>query len=134
MANCSCRFTCTGLAVILSVIVGIVTALLTVTGTVVVSPVFLLVAIGIAVVALVLLFLGAVFGNLGCAACRSAAVNTLLAGIIGAIITGVILLAVGFAATSILGAIITGLLLAFLTLIFASAACFIRCAADCDRG
>lgn len=131
MTNCFCRFSCVSVAAVLSVIAGIVTALLTVTGTVVVAPVFFLVAVSIAVVALVLLFLGSVFGRLGCTDCRRSAVNTILVGIIGALISGIILIAVGFAATSIVGAILTGLLLAFLTLIFVGASCFVRCAADC---
>lgn len=133
MTNYFCRFTCTLVAVVLSVIVGVATALLTVTGTIVVAPVFFLVALGIAVVGLALLFLGAVFGELGCSNCSRAAINTVLVGIIGSLISGIILLAVGFAATSIIGAVITGLLLAFLTLIFAGLACYVRCAASCSR-
>ena len=131
MTDCNCRFSCTAVAAVLSVIAGIVTALLTVTGTIVVAPVFFLLAVSIAVVALVLLFLGAVFGRLGCSDCRRNGINTILVGIIGALISGIILIAVGFAATSIIGAILTGFLLAFLTLIFVSTACFIRCAIDC---
>ena len=131
MTNCSCRFSCTGVALVLSVIVGIVTALLTVTGTVVLAPVFTIVAAGIAVVYFAILLLGAVFGRLGCSACRRTTLTAILVGLIGVLLTAVLLLAVGFAATSILGAVITGLLLAFLTLVFASTACYVSCAADC---
>jgi len=131
MTNCSCKISCTAVAAFLAVVAGIVTALLTVTGTIVVAPVFYLVAVSIAVVALILLYLGAVFGKLGCSCCRRSAINTILVGVIGALIAGIILIAVGFAATSIIGAILTGFLLAFLTLIFVSTACLIGCVIDC---
>ncbi len=133
MTNCFYRFSCTQVAAVLSVIVGVATALLTVTGTVVVAPVFFLVALSVAVVGLALLFSGAVFGKLGCSNCGRSAINTILVGIIGSLISGIILLAVGFAATSIIGALLTGLLLAFLTLIFVGLACYVRCAANCTR-
>ncbi len=131
MTNCTCRFSCTAVAAVLALIAGIVTALLTVTGTIVVAPVFFLVAVSVAAVALVLLYLGSVFGRLGCTECQRNAINTILVGIIGALIAGIILIAVGFAATSIIGAILTGFLLVFLTLIFVGTACFIRCATYC---
>jgi hypothetical protein len=111
--------------------VGVVTALLTVTGTVTLAPVFTIVAAGIAVAYFLVLLLGARFGRLGCTICKRRALTTILVGLIGVLLTAVLLLAVGFAATSILGAVVTGLLLAFLTLVFASTACYVSCAADC---
>ena len=56
MTNCSCRFSCTSVGVILSVIVGVVTALLTVTGTITIAPVFFTVAAATAAGALIYCF------------------------------------------------------------------------------
>lgn len=132
MTNCSCRFSCTGVAAVISAIVGVVTALLTVTGTITVAPLFFTVAAATAAGALVLLFLAAVFSRFGCSCCVQNSIAAVLIGIIGVLATAAILISVAFAATSILGAVITGLLLAFLSLIFVSYACIIRCLTDCD--
>lgn len=133
MTNCSCRFSCTSVGVILSVIVGVVTALLTVTGTVTIAPVFFTVAAATAAGALIILFLAAVFGRFGCSCCVQNSIAAVLIGVLGVLATAAILTSVVFAATSILGAVVTGLLLAFLSLIFVSYACLIRCLTDCDN-
>ncbi len=132
MTNCSCRFSCTGVAAVISAIVGVVTALLTVTGTITVAPLFFTVAAATAAGALVLLFLAAVFGRFGCSCCIQNSIAAVLIGVLGVLATTAVLTSVVFAATSILGAVITGLLLAFLSLIFVSYACLIRCLTDCD--
>lgn len=132
MTNCSCRFSCTGVAAVISAIVGVVTALLTVTGTITIAPLFFTVAAATAAGALVLLFLAAVFGRFGCSCCLQNSIVAVLIGALGVLATTAVLTSVVFAATSILGAVITGLLLAFLSLIFVSYACLIRCLTDCD--
>ena len=132
MTNCSCRFSCTGVAAVISAIVGVVTALLTVTGTITIAPIFFTVAAATAAGALVLLFLAAVFGRFGCSCCLQNSIAAVLIGALGVLATAAVLTSVVFAATSILGAVITGLLLAFLSLIFVSYACLIRCLTDCD--
>ena len=54
-----------------------------------------------------------------------------IAGILGAILTSLVLLGITFAATSVIGAIIAGLLIAFLALIFLAVSCLILCKAGC---
>lgn len=122
------RFNCVTLGVIASIVVGIVTAFLRITGTITITPVLLYVTLGIAVVYLAVLLLSPK-GKNGCCSSLSA----LLVGIIGTILLSALLLAVTFVATSVIGAIITGLLFAFVFLIFAATACFIRCQANCTN-
>lgn len=128
--SCNFRLSCTGLAVVASIIVGIITAILRITGVITLTSAFLWVALGIAVVYLALLLVSTALRrrNRCCAA-----LGALLIGILGTILLSVVLLAVAFATTSILGAIITGLLLAFASLIFTATACYINCSTECDE-
>lgn len=132
--NCGCRRDCTLFAVIAAVILGIVAAFLQITAVITVTPVFLWVALGIAVV--YLLGLVATTGLARRTECRLCLCNSLdgvLAGILGTILFSVILLAVGITATSVVSAILVGLLVAFLTLTFTATACLVRCQADCEN-
>ncbi len=131
--SCTCKSSCVGLAVLVSLIIGIVTAFLTITATITVAPVFLWVLGGIAVVYLGVLLLGTLLGRRTVGGCLCNALPSVLLGILGTILTAVILLAFTFAATSILGAIITGLLLFFFSLFITATACLIRCAASCEE-
>ena len=123
---------CTFWAVIASAVIGVITAFLQITAAITVPPVFAWVVFGIAVV-----YLAVAFASLGfsdrTAVCgsRCAALNTLLIGILGAILLALIVLAFGFAATSIIGAIAIGLLLFFLSLTVTSTACLVRCLFGC---
>lgn len=128
--NCQCRCRCTLGAIIVSVILGVISAFLQITGAITVIPVFLWVALGIAVVYLAILLFrtGNVTEN---CICLCSTINTLLVGILGTILLSVILLAVGVVATSVISAILVGLLLVFLSLIFTSTACFIRARTGC---
>ena len=47
---CNCRNNCTSIAVVVSIIIGIITAFLRITGVITVTPAFLWVVFGIAVV------------------------------------------------------------------------------------
>lgn len=133
MFNCNCKFNCVGLAVIASIIVGIVTAMLRITAVITVTPAFLWVLFGIAVVYLaVLLIVSAVFRGYGGRSCVCMNLPAILAGILGTILTAVILLAITFEATSIIGAIITGALLFFFSLILTATACLVKCIAGCS--
>ena len=134
LSNCGgrcARCSCTCLAVILSVAVGVITAFLTIMGTVALTPAFLWVTLGIAAVYLL--------GNLVASAlaaeyslCCCPALTAILVGILGTLIFSVVLLAITFPATSVLGAIFTGVLLFFLFLIFFSTACYVRCLSRCE--
>lgn len=134
MSMCNCKCNCTLAAVVGSLIVGIIAAFLQITGVITVTPVFLWVALGIAVGFLGILTLRA--GNSCCirnSECHCSALNALLLAILGTILFSVILLAVGITATSVLSAIGVGILLLFLSLVFTEAACYVRSLATCDQ-
>lgn len=131
-STCGCRWSCALLAVFASVVIGIVTMLLTITGTVAVAPAFLWVLFAIAVVYLAVIFAVLSVRRTGCDRCICRVLPTLLTGILGTVLTSVVLLAISFAATSIIGAIFTGLLLLFFSLVITSTACLVRCVANCE--
>lgn len=129
--SCSCKSDCTGLGIFAALIAGIVTAILRFNAIITLTPAFLWTTLGIAVVYLaILLFKSAFRSSDSCCRCKS--LKALLFGILGTIITSLVLLGVTFAATSILGALITGALLTFLVLIFTSAACLVLCVSECS--
>lgn len=131
--NCNCKSSCTEVSVIASIFVGIVTAFLTIMGIVAVTPAFLWVLFGIAVVYLaVILVTTARNYESNLCRCIRQALSVIFTGILGTVLTSVILLAFSFAATSIIGAIITGALLTFFSLILTSTVCLINCLSNCD--
>lgn len=134
--SCSCRCNngCTVLAVIASLIIGIITAFLTITAAITVTPAFLWVTLGIAVVYLaVVLITSALVRGYDVRRCICDVLPALLLGILGTALVSVILLAITFAATSVVGAIITGALLFFLSLTISETACLTLCVAGCSR-
>ena len=128
--TCCCRPSCTLVALILSAIAGVLAAFLQITAVITVTPAFLWVAFGIAVLYLAVL---AATARPGEGDCRCAAVNAVLAGILGTILFAVVLLAVGIVATSVVNAILVGLLVFFFVLILTATACLVRCQANCPR-
>lgn len=128
---CENKTSCVTFAVIASAILGVVAALLQITAVITVTPAFLWVALGIAIVYLAILLAttGSCQGERNCR-CIGSTLTAILAGILGTALTALILLAVTFAATSILGAILVGLLILFLSLIVTSTACLV---AGCCR-
>ena len=131
MCNCNCRFSCTVLAVISAVVVGVVAAFLQILGTITVGTAFLWVALGIGVVCLAGLLVAALLGRETTRPCACGRLTTLLLAVLGTILLALILLAVGIVATSVLSAVGVGLLLFFLWLTFAESACYIRCVSGC---
>ncbi len=132
---CDCRNECTLVAVIASIVIGVIAGILQFTAAIAVTPAFLWVALGIAVVYLALLLLSsAYFNRRDARGCVCNTLSVVLAGILGTALTSVILLGVTFAATSVLGAIIVGLLLFFLSLTITSVACLVKCTAGCEEG
>ena len=131
---CNCRFNCVFLAVIASLVLGAIATLLTITAAITVTPAFLWVLLGIAIVYLGITYFASAVSEPGrkCR-CFCSALNAILVGILGTIVTAVILLGVSFAATSIIGALIVGALIFFFFLIITATACFIRCAFGCNR-
>lgn len=132
--DCSCRCRCTLAALVFSAIIGVLTAFFQITGLITVSVAFLWVVFGIGVVSLGVLLVATALARRGegCG-CLCSILNTLLVAILGAILLAVILLAFGITATSVLSAILVGLLLFFLWLTLTSAACLVRCLADCGN-
>ena len=129
MPTCNCNFRCSCVvaAVIASVILGVVAAFLQITGAVTVTPAFLWVVLGVAIGYLGILLATADRERAGCCA----ALGTTLAGILGAALFSVVLLAVGVTATSVVSAILVGLLVLFAALTVAGTACLVRCATGC---
>ena len=130
---CQCKFNCTLLAVIASVIVGLVAAFLTFTGTLAVGTPLLWVFFGIAVAYLAVTLLST--RNCGRdenPVCLCRTLSVLLAGILGTILFSIILLTIDIAITSVIGAIISGLLFLSFALTLTTTACLIKCKADCD--
>ena len=134
MCNCNWRFNCTLTAVITAVIAGVVAAFLQILGIVTLTTAFV---VGALITGAAYLSIGVVAAaNLrrsdtrSCCVCRT--LNTALVGVLGTILTSLVLLAVGITATSVFSAVLVGLLFFFLWLTVAASACFIRCAADCD--
>ena len=110
-----------------SIILGIVAAFLTFTAVVAVTPAFLWVLFGIAVVYLgILLVASALTDSSHADTCLCSAINALLIGILGTVVLALVLLAVGIVATSVISAILVGFLLLFFFLILTSTACLIR--------
>lgn len=130
--NCCCSNFCRLFSIVSAIVIGFITALLRLTGVIVLTPAFLWVALGVAVVYLALLVLTSPrLAGAGDCVCSNLALIT--TGILGAVLTSVILLAIEFAATSIIGAIIAGALLLFLTLIITASVCLVRCIANCGN-
>lgn len=132
MSLCSCKCNCTAAAVIASVIAGVLAAFFQITGVITVTPVFLWVVFGIAVGDLALLIPGTCCQR-EFQVCTCAALNALLAGILGTILFALILLAVGIVATSVLSAILVGLTVFFFALTVSATACYVRTAAGCGN-
>ena len=131
--NCNSRNNCVGLSVIAGIIIGVVAAFLQITAAITVTPAFLWVVLGVALVYLaVVLIAVALTRRPNLSDCVCPILTALLVGILGSALLAVVLLAITFAATSVLGAIIVGALLLFLTLTVSSTACLVRCLADCD--
>ena len=135
MSKCNCEFRlgCIGISVVASLILGIIAAFLTFSAVITLVPAFLWAALGTAVVFLALLLGYAVFTRVtDDRDCECPIIRTVLVGILGTILTSLVLLGITFAATSVIGAIIAGLLIAFLALIFLSVSCLVLCKSGCN--
>ena len=126
---CENRYDCTTLGVVASLIIGVIAAFLTITAVITVTPAFLWVLLGVAIVyiAVTLLSVSLSRGRAYCCGSLGAA----LLGALGTILFFIILLDVTFAATSVIGAIFVGLLLFFFSLLISATVCYIKCVASC---
>lgn len=135
LINCNCKCGCTLAALISSLIIGVVAAFLQITAVITVTPVFLWVALGIAVGFLAILTLSATMAGCrnACNICTCASLNTVLAGIGGTILFSILLLAVGIVATSVFSAIVIGLLAGSLALTLTGSICYVRSLIGCEE-
>lgn len=130
--HCNSRCNCAIAAIVVSAIIGVITAFLQITAVITVAPVFLWVALGIAVAYLAVLVISATLARRTSPCdCICDHLNLVLLGILGTIGLSLVLLAVGITATSVISAILVGLLLFFFSLTFTSTACYVRCLTDC---
>ena len=134
IVNCGKRRECSGIALIASLIIGIIAAFLQITTVITLTPLFSIVAFGIAIVYLAVTLLATSLSR-GIAECNGCctSLNAVLIGILGTILFSVILLAVTFAATSVIGAIVVGALFFFFSLLITTTACLAKCLASCGN-
>ena len=132
--NCENRYDCTGVATILSLVIGVVAAFLQITGVITLTPVFSIVAFGVAIIYLAVILLASSIAQRGtaCNNCCSP-LSVALFGALGTILAAVILLAVTFVATSVIGAIVVGALFFFFSLMISSVACLTKCFVNCHN-
>lgn len=123
--NCNNRNECLIIAIASSVVIGIVSAVLTITGIITVTPAFLWVVFGIAVVYLLTAYIISSLRRYDTPRCSKSIISAFIAGIMGAILISVILLGITFPATSALGAVLVGLLLLSLSLIITTISCLV---------
>ena len=128
--NCDYGYNCLGYATAASLVIGIITAVLRYTAVITLTPAFLWVVFGVAVLFLVLAVLTPTRNRDKECVCESQSAR--LTGILGTILTSVILLGIEFVATSFAGAVISGLLLFFFSLLITSSVCLVKCKSDCD--
>ena len=134
MAEVCIKYSCGVLAVLGSIIVGVIAAILRYTAVITVTPAFLWVVLGVAVVYLAIILLSSArFSNLAAKSCICPVFSVLLTAILGAVLTSLILLGITFATTSIIGTIISGALIGFFSLIFAETVCLIKCLTKCGN-
>lgn len=132
ICNCNCKRDCTFFAVIVSAVLGILTAFLLISGVIIIPVLFLQAALVVALVFLALVTGAFILSRRAeRACCLCPALDGLLAGVLGTILLSVVLLVAVLPATSVLGTILTGLLVTVFSLLLTSAACLIRCLADC---
>lgn len=126
-----CSAGCTLIAIAASLVSGVIAAFLRITAAITVTPAFLWVLLGIAVVYLAVILVSATTHRNGCCEDLCSIVSAVLAGIIGTTVLSIVLLGITFAATSVIGAVITGALVFFFLLTITSTACLVRCFFNC---
>ena len=131
--NCENKRDCTGIAFVVSLIIGVIAAFLQITAVITLTPIFSIVAFGVAVVYLAVTLIASALTQRA-SSCNNCCVPlfALLAGVLGTLLSSIILLLIAFAATSVIGAIIVGVLFFFFSLMVTSTTCLIRCFLNCN--
>ncbi len=133
-SNCGFKTDCPVLSLLASIVLGIIVAFLRFNAVITLTPAFLWVVFGIAVV--YLLVVGVVtrfWGPIFEVNCRCMAIKIILFGALGTILTSLLLLGITFVATSVAGAIFSGLLLFFFVLLIFGTACLTLCQTSCGN-
>lgn len=125
--NCGYSCDCSILAIVASIIIGIIAGILKYFAVITINDTFFWVTLGVAVVYLAIVLIISANGDAKDKICINTLITVLLTGILGTILASLILLAVGFSATSVLGAIVSGGLLFFFSLMLTAVACIIKC-------
>ncbi len=126
------RCACTLYSILSSVIFGIVAVILHLCGLVAFQPAFLWVLLVVSLTYLAVLIAALTYGN-HLRECKCTILNTLLAGILGTILSSALLLGLGCIKWTVLSAILGGLLIAFFSLTVTNTACFVKCLALCEK-
>lgn len=130
MMKCEGKMECLGIAVVVSIIIGIIAAFLTITGVIFILPVFLWVMLGTAIgyIAVALLAV-AIDGRNTAYHCSETTLGAALISALGTVLFALILLAIPFAPASVVGAILNGLLFFSFFTLLTSTACLVKCLA-----
>ena len=131
MSNCTCKCSCTATGTVISIIVGIIGAIVLAVATPVIPTALYWAALASAVLFLAVTVVTAPSSKHSRCVCP--ALRTLFTGIIGTIITSVILLVINIATITVPLAILIGLLIVFIGLILTGLVCITKCLTDCDR-
>ncbi len=123
--NCCLRNDCLVVAIISSIFIGIIAGVLRATAIITITPAFLWVLLGIAVVYLAIAFVASTLRRFDTPYSARSTVGAFIAGVLGTILFSIILLGIPFAVTSVVGAVLTALLLASFSLIITSVACLV---------
>ncbi len=130
--GCRNRYNCLDIALIASVIIGVIAGVLSFLAVITLTPAFLWVISGVAVVYLALLLFITSFTR-EYSLCKYETLRAVLFGILGTILFSVILLGVTFAATSVAGAIFSGLAVGFFALTISATACLVIRNVTCNN-
>lgn len=132
MVKCNCKYNCVGVSIVVSVMIGVISAILRYFSVITLTPVFLWVVLGVAVAFLAITLITSTDSTANSArGCLCSILPVVLTGILGSVITSLILLGIEFAIVSVIGAILTGLVLLFFSLLLTSVACLVLCKSRC---
>ena len=133
VCGCKTKCDCTLIAVIASVITGIITAFLNFSATIAVPQFVLWIFFGVALVFLALSLVAAPFSRRrDTDICLCTSLTAFFAGIFGTVLLSLVLILVDTATAGILGSILTGLLVAAFALTITSTACIVKNLFDCN--
>lgn len=133
MAFCNCcrKDNCTAVAIVVALVVGIVAAFAQILGAIAVGTVFLWAVLAGAAVYLLALVAAVAVGRRTERQCCNT-LQTILVGILGALLVSAVLLLVDISA-GVLLAVLIGLLAFFVALVLTASVCYVRCGSNCEE-